>query len=112
MTGAAGPASFNAAFPDEAATGRIDPLLIAPAPEQSFGEVSPGLRETSRSISSANDIFFQCANVAARARSLGYSFSFDQFRCTRPVYLSQLARSPPTRPEAAIASDIQWVGVR
>jgi hypothetical protein len=38
MAGAAGPMSFNAAFPEEAPTGRIDPLLIARATEHSFGE--------------------------------------------------------------------------
>jgi hypothetical protein len=38
MAGAAGPMSFNAAFPEEAPTGRIDPLLIAHPTEHSFGE--------------------------------------------------------------------------
>jgi hypothetical protein len=38
MTGTAGPAPFNAAFSDEATTGRIDPLLVALTPKQSFGE--------------------------------------------------------------------------
>ena len=38
MAGPAGPMSFNAAFPEEAPTGRIDPLLIAHTTEHRFGE--------------------------------------------------------------------------
>jgi len=34
MAGTAGPVPFNAAFPEEAPTGRIDPLLVAHAPER------------------------------------------------------------------------------
>jgi len=33
MTGTAGPMPFNAAFPEEVPTGRIDPLLVADVPE-------------------------------------------------------------------------------
>jgi hypothetical protein len=29
---------FDAAFPEEVPTGRIDPLLVAHVPEQRFGE--------------------------------------------------------------------------
>jgi hypothetical protein len=38
MARPAGPMSFNAAFPEEAPTGRIDPLLIAHTTEHRFGE--------------------------------------------------------------------------
>jgi hypothetical protein len=38
MAGPAGPMSFNAASPEEAPTGRIDPLLIAHTTEHRFGE--------------------------------------------------------------------------
>jgi hypothetical protein len=34
MAGTAGPVPFNAAFPEEAPTGRIDPLLVPHAPER------------------------------------------------------------------------------
>jgi hypothetical protein len=44
MTGTAGPMPFNAAFPEEVPTGRIDPLLVADVPASS---VRPGLCETS-----------------------------------------------------------------
>jgi hypothetical protein len=33
MVGTAGPMPFNAAFPGEVPTGRIDPLLVADVPE-------------------------------------------------------------------------------
>ena len=33
---------FNAAFPEEVPTGRIDPLLVADVPEQRFGKCQFG----------------------------------------------------------------------
>ena len=38
MAGTAGPMPFNATFPEEVPTGRIDPLLVAHVPEQRFGK--------------------------------------------------------------------------
>ena len=38
MAGTAGPMAFNMTRPEEVPTGRIDPLLIAHVPKQTFGE--------------------------------------------------------------------------
>ena len=65
--------------------------------------VRPGLRDTSRSISSANAIFQYGQRRRARSRSLGCGFGFDQFRCTRPGQLVVGGGSPrPCRPTALL----------
>jgi hypothetical protein len=71
MAGTAGPMPFNAAFPEEVPTGRIDPLLVAHAPEQRFGKGQFGQTRPTRH--KQIDIigqrhFSNVANVAGRDR--------------------------------------------
>ena len=72
MAGTAGPMPFNAAFPEEPPTGRIDALLIAHAPEHGFGEGQFGQTRSARD--KQIDIigqrhFANMANVAGRERT-------------------------------------------
>ena len=66
------------------------------------GPVRPGLRETGRSISSANGVLPTWPTSRGASRSLGYSFGFDQLCCTRPGQLVVGGGSPRPSRKAAL----------